>query len=65
MDYKIYLYVFFTFLNIFVFSSIDFSKIVRNGKTLEAKLLVFILSFSFSYLLTNFVYDFIKSCSFI
>ena len=62
MDYKVYLYVFFTFVSIFVFSSLDFSKILRSNKNLEAKILVFILSFAFSYLVTNFIYDFIN-CS--
>lgn len=62
MDYKVYLYVFFTFVCIFVFSSLDFSKILRSNKNLEAKILVFILSFAFSYLVTNFIYDFIN-CS--
>jgi uncharacterized membrane protein YwzB len=63
MNYKIYLYVFFTFLCIYVFSALDFSKIIRPNKTLEAKILVFILSFAFSYLLTNFIYDFINCSS--
>lgn len=62
MNYKIYLYVFFTFLSIFAFSSIDFSKFLRPDKNLEARIIVFILSFAFSYLLTNFIYDFI-TCS--
>lgn len=62
MNYKVYLYVFFTFLNIFTFSAIDFSKILRKNKNIEAKILVFLLSFGFSYLITNFIYDFI-TCS--
>jgi len=62
MNYKVYLYVFFTFLSIFAFSSIDFSKFLRPGKNIEARIIVFILSFAFSYLLTNFIYDFI-TCS--
>ncbi len=60
MNYKVYLYVIFTFLCIYVFSSLDFSKIMRTNKELEAKILVFILSFGFSYLLTNFIYDFLE-----
>ena len=60
MNYKVYLYVFFTFLSIYAFSGLDFSKIIRPGKSLEAKIIVFILSFAFSYLLTNFIYDFIN-----
>ena len=60
MNYKVYLYVFFTFLSIYAFSGLDFSKIIIPGKSLEAKIIVFILSFAFSYLLTNFIYDFIN-----
>lgn len=62
MNYKVYLYVFFTFLSIFAFSSIDFSKFLRAEKNIEARIIVFILSFAFSYLVTNFIYDFI-TCS--
>lgn len=60
MNYKVYLYVFFTFLSIYSFSAIDFSKILRPNKNIEARIIVFILSFAFSYLVTNFIYDFIN-----
>jgi len=60
MNYKIYLYVFFTFLSIYTFSAIDFSKFLRVNKNIEARIIVFILSFAFSYLVTNFIYDFIN-----
>lgn len=62
MNYKVYLYVIFTFLSIYTFSALDYSKILRVNKNIEAKILVFILSFAFGYLLTNFVYDFLE-CS--
>lgn len=62
MNYKVYLYVIFTFLSIYTFSALDYSKILRLNKNIEAKILVFILSFAFGYLLTNFVYDFLE-CS--
>ncbi len=62
MNYKVYLYVIFTFLSIYTFSALDYSKILRVNKNVEAKILVFILSFAFGYLLTNFVYDFLE-CS--
>ena len=64
MNYKVYLYVIFTFLSIYSFSALDFSKILRRDKTIEAKIIVFILSFAFSYLVTNFIYDFINCTKF-
>ena len=60
MNYKIYLYAIFVFLGIFIFSGINFEKIMKANKIIEAKLLVITLSFCFSYLLTNFVYDFLN-----
>lgn len=65
MDYRVYLYVIFTFLCIYTFSAIDFSEFLRADKNIEARIIVFILSFAFSYLLTNFVYDFLNCCKFI
>lgn len=60
MNYKIYLYVFFTFLSIFALSGVNFEKIMRTNKVIEAKILVMISAFSLSYLLTNFMVDFLK-----
>ena len=60
MNYKVYLYVIFMFLSIYTFSAIDFSKFLRPNKNIEARIIVFILSFAFSYLVTNFIYDFIN-----
>ncbi len=60
MDLKIYLYVFFTMMAIFIFNGINFDGIMKKGKVIEAKLLVLSLSFALSYLLTNFILDFIN-----
>ena len=60
MNYKIYLYTIFVFLGIFIFSGINFDKIMKKDKVIEAKLLVMSLSFALSYLLTNFVADFLN-----
>lgn len=62
MNYKVYLYVIFTFLSIYSFSALDFSKILRPNKNIEARIIIFILSFAFSYLVSNFIYDFVE-CS--
>lgn len=60
MNYKIYLYAIFVFVSIFIFSGVNFEKIMKKDKIIEAKLLVMCLSFSMAYLLTNFVLDFLN-----
>ncbi len=60
MNYKMYLYAIFLFLSIFVLSGINFNSIMRKNKVVEAKLLIMCLSIALSYLLTNFVVDFLN-----
>ena len=60
MNYKVYLYAIFLFISILALSGIDFEKIMRKNKVMEIKLLVMVLSFALSYLLTNFVCDFLN-----
>lgn len=60
MNYKIYLYAIFVFLSIYIFSGVNFEKIMKKDKVVEARLLVMSLSFALSYLLTNFVLDFLN-----
>ena len=60
MNYKMYLYAIFLFLSIFVLSGINFNSIMRKNKVVEAKLLIMCLSIALSYLLTNFVIDFLN-----
>lgn len=60
MNYKIYLYAIFLFLSIYIFSGVNFEKIMKKDKVIEARLLVMSLSASLSYLLTNFVLDFLS-----
>lgn len=57
---KLLLYIFFTFVSVFGLSGVNFSGIIKSGKVIEAKVLVMVLSFSFGYLLTNFVLDFLN-----
>lgn len=59
MRIEIYLYAFFTLMAIFIFNGVNFNVIMKKNKEVEAKLLVLSLSFGLSYLLTNFVMDFI------
>lgn len=57
---KLILYIFFTFVSAFGLSGVNFNGIIKSGKNLEAKVIVMVLSFSFGYLLTNFVLDFLN-----
>ena len=60
---KALLYVLFTLISAYVLSSINYNNFFKKNKIIEAKLFVIILSFIMSYLLTNFVVDFITSSS--
>ena len=60
MEAKVYLYVFFTLMSIFMFNGVNFGPIIKKGKVIEARLLVLSLSFAMGYILTNFVLDFIS-----
>lgn len=60
MGLKVYLYVFFTLMSIFIFNGINWQVIMKKDKVIEARMLVLSLSFGLSYLLTNFVIDFIS-----
>ena len=57
---KLMLYIIFTFVSAFGLSSLNFESIVKKNKNLEIRVLVMVLSFSFGYLLTNFVIDFLN-----
>lgn len=59
MRIEVYLYTFFTLMSIFIFNGVNFNQFMKKNKEIEAKLLVLSLSFSLSYLLTNFVMGFI------
>ena len=60
---KALLYVLFTLLSAYILSSINYRNFFKKNKVWEAKIFVILLSFIMSYLLTNFVTDFIVSSS--
>lgn len=57
---KLALYILFSFVSAFAISGINFNGIIKKDKVVEARVLVIILSLSLSYLLTNFVFDFLN-----
>ena len=60
MDYKTILYTINLSLSMFVLSGINFDKIMKRNKVIEARLLILVLGFAISYLITNFMVDFIS-----
>ena len=65
MNYKAYSYVITLFASIFAISGINFDGFIKTNKVLEARLLVILLSIATSYLVTNFITDFISVSSII
>jgi uncharacterized integral membrane protein (TIGR02327 family) len=60
MNYKAYVYVITLFLSIFAISGINFDGFIKTNKAIEARILVILLSICTSYLVTNFITDFIN-----
>lgn len=57
---KIGLYIINSFIAAYAISCINFNGIIKKDKSIEVRVLVIILSLSLSYLLTNFIVDFIN-----
>lgn len=58
MDYKIYVYVFFSMLSAFALSGVNFEKIIKKNRIWETRVLVLLLSLVMGYLVTNFILEF-------
>ena len=62
---KIYLYVLTIPLSIWVLESINLNGIFKKNRITQIKILYLMLSFSLSYLVTNFLVDFANNFNFI
>ena len=60
MNYKVFIYVITLFASIFAISGINFDGFIKTNKAIEARILVFFLSIALSYLVTNFITDFLS-----
>lgn len=65
MNYKTYIYVITLFMSVFAISGINFDGFIKKNKVIEARLFVILLSIATSYLVTNFITDFISVSSII
>ncbi len=65
MNYKTYIYIITLFMSIYAFSGVNFDKFIKTNKAIEARILVILMSIATSYLVTNFITDFISVSSII
>ena len=61
MNIKVYIYMITSLLSAYTLTGINFNKIWRFKKNIEAKIFVILLSLMMSYLLTNFITDFLST----
>ena len=59
MNYKIIVYAIMILLSTFIVSGLNINSIFKKNKKIEANLFIISLIIIMSYLLTNFIYDFI------
>lgn len=54
------LYVFTTILSVYMLDTLNINHLFKKNRVLEAKILYILFSICISYLVTNFIYDFIN-----
>ena len=65
MNYKAYIYIVTLLLSAFALSGINFDHFIKTNKAIEARIIVVLLSICISYLVTNFMTDFLNVSSII
>ena len=61
MDYKIFVYAISLFISVFAFSGINFNNFFRTNHRLEARIFVMLLIISVSYLVSEFIINFVEA----
>jgi len=61
MSIKIYLYIITAMLSAYSLTGLNFDKFWRSKKNIEARVFIIIFSLIMSYLLTNFIVDFLTN----
>ena len=59
MDYKIYIYIFFSCASAFALSGINFEKFIKKDRIWETRILVLLLSLALGYITSNFILEFL------
>lgn len=61
MNIKVYIYIITSLLSAYTLTGINFDKFWNSKKITEARIFIILLSLIMSYLLTNFIVDFLSS----
>lgn len=62
MTAKLVLYIFTVPLSIYALDSVRVNNVFKVNRVFQARILYLLISFSLSYLFTNFLYDFFLNC---
>jgi uncharacterized integral membrane protein (TIGR02327 family) len=65
MQVKAYIYIITLFASIYALSGVNFDGFIKKNKAIEARVLVILLSICTSYLVTNFITDFLNASTII
>lgn len=60
MRIKTYIYAITLMISIFALSGVNFDGFIKKNKAIEARIIVILLAISISYLVTNFITDFLN-----
>ena len=60
MNYKTFIYVVITLLTAFTLTGINFNGLFKKNHSLEAKIFVGLITMAVSYLVTNFIIQFME-----
>jgi len=55
---KVYLYTIFLFFSIWVLDAVDFNRIFKKNKNLQARILYLLICIVLTYVVVNFIWDF-------
>lgn len=58
---KVILYIFTLIMTIWAMEGLDLNRLFKQSRIYQARIIYLMISMSISYLVTNFVYDFIIS----
>lgn len=60
MNYKAYIYIATMLLSAFALSGLNFDAFIKSKKAIEARVLAFLMCIGLSYIVTNFITDFLS-----
>ena len=58
---KVILYIFSLIMTIWAMEGLDLNKLFKQGRVYQARLIYLMFAMSISYLVSNFIYDFVIS----